>query len=100
LNGPQVRAYLVLDPMFPRSMRNCAADAEDGVRALARLGVSDRGALLREVGMLRSALEFEIDDDNESVDRLAEQARRAAHRASDQVNAAFFRQYGTVVWSH
>jgi len=100
LTGPQVRSYLVLDPVFPRSMRNCALDAEDGVRALSRLGVSDRGALLREVGMLRSALEFEIDHDPESVDRLAEEARRAAHRASDQVNSAFFRQYGTVVWSH
>jgi protein involved in temperature-dependent protein secretion len=81
-------------------MRNCAADAEEGVRSLARLGVSDKGVLLREVGMLRSALEFEIDDDTESVDRLAEQARKAAHRASDHVNKAFFRQYGTVVWSH
>lgn len=100
LSGPQVRSYLVLDPMFPRSMRNCALDAEDGVRALSRLGVSDRGALLREVGMLRSALEFEIDHDPQSVDRLAEEARRAAHRASDQVNSTFFRQYGTVVWSH
>jgi len=100
LTGPQVRSYLVLDPMFPRSMRNCALDAEDGVRALSRLGVSDRGALLREVGMLRSALEFEIDHDPQSVDRLAEEARLAAHRASDQVNSTFFRQYGTVVWSH
>jgi len=100
LTGPQVRSYLVLNSSFPRSMRSCAADAEEGVRSLSRLGVSDKGALLREVGMLRSALEFEIDDDPESVDRLAEQARQAAHRASDQVNSAFFRQYGTVVWSH
>jgi uncharacterized alpha-E superfamily protein len=100
LVGSQVRAYLVLDPVFPRSMRNCATDAEEGVRALGRLGVRDRGALLREVGMLRSALEFEIDDDPVSVDRLADQARQAAHRASDQVNATFFRQHGTIVWSH
>lgn len=100
LAGPQVRAFLVLDSMFPRSMRNCASDAESGVRALGQLGVTDRGALLREVGMLRSALEFELEPSPESVDQLAEQARQSAHRASDLVNTAFFRQHGTVVWSH
>lgn len=98
--GPQVRTYLVLDPVFPRSMLNCATDAEEGVRALARLGVTDRGVLLREVGMLRSALEYETRSDPEAVDQLAEQARQAAHRASDHVNSVFFRQHGTVVWSH
>lgn len=100
LSGPEVRSYLVLDPVFPRSMRNCAADAERCVRALAAMGVFDDGSLLREVGMLRSALEFETSDDPESVDRLAEHAKQASFRASDLVNAAFFRQYGTVVWSH
>ena len=100
LMGPQVRTYLVLDPVFPRSMLNCATDAEEGVRALARLGVTDRGVLLREVGMLRSALEYETRSDPEAVDQLAEQARQAAHRASDHVNSVFFRQHGTVVWSH
>jgi hypothetical protein len=50
--------------------------------------------------MLRSALEFAVRPTPEDVDRLAEQARVAAMTASDIADAAFFRQSGTIVWSH
>ena len=98
--GSDVRKFLVLDETFPRSMRMCAADAELAVRSLEALGVSDGGLLLREVGMLRSALEYTTSDDPSEIDRLISDARQAAIRASNQANKSFFRQHGTIVWSH
>ncbi len=100
INGESVRQFLVLDATFPRSMRSCATDAEEAVRSLDRLGIGDGGALLREVGMLRSSLEYATNPTSPNVDRLAGEARLAAVRASDEVNRAFFRQHGTIVWSH
>ncbi|MDD2818598.1 MAG: alpha-E domain-containing protein [Candidatus Nanopelagicales bacterium] len=98
--GADVRKFLVLDETFPRSMRMCAADAELAVRALESLGVGDGGMLLREVGMLRSSLEYTTSDDPVEINRLIADARQAAIRASNQANKAFFRQHGTIVWSH
>lgn len=100
ITGPQARAFLVLDATFPRSMRSCAADAEEAVRDLQRLGVSDGSLLLREVGMLRSELEYARLPEGDSLDRYIRESIDAATRASDEVNRAFFRQHGTVVWSH
>lgn len=100
ISADEVRRFLVLDGTFPRSMRSCATDAEDAVRGLSRLGIDGGDSLLREVGMLRSALEYAADSSPAGVDRLARQARTAAVRASDEVNRAFFRQHGTIVWSH
>ena len=100
-SGPDgVREFLVLDPDFPRSMRRSAVEAEDAVRSIMALGAGGGTELLREVGMLRSALEFAVNPTPEDVDRLAEQARLAAVTASDIADAAFFRQSGTIVWSH
>lgn len=95
-----VRAFLVLDPTFPRSMRSCAQDAEAAVRGLQLRGVSDSGPLLREVGMLRSELEYASDPTAPQITVLVEEARSAALRAGDEVYRAFFRQHGTIVWSH
>lgn len=100
LNATDVRRFLVLDATFPRSMRSCAADAEEAVRGLQRLGVSDSGSLLREVGMLRSELEYARVPSSNDVEKFIEEAREASIRASDEVNRAFFRQHGTIVWSH
>lgn len=98
--GQEVRAFLVLDPTFPRSMRACAADAEAAVRALAILGIVDDGSLLSEVGMLRSALEYASASNRQTVDALVAVAQDASVLASRAVDQAFFRQQGTVVWSH
>jgi uncharacterized alpha-E superfamily protein len=99
-DGDGVREFLVLDPDFPRSMRRSAVEAEDAVRSIMALGAGGGTELLREVGMLRSALEFSVNPTPDDVDRLAEQARVAAMTASDIADAAFFRQSGTIVWSH
>jgi len=96
----QVRAYLALDPAFPRSLRSCAEQAERAVRGLASLGVSESRPLLQEVGMLRSRLEFAQSPTAEALDVLISQARQGAARASDEAGATFFRQAGTIVWSH
>ena len=100
VDGDGVREFLVLDPDFPRSMRRSAVEAEDAVRAIMALGAGGGTELLREVGMLRSSLEFAVRPSPDAVDRLAEQARVAAMTASDIADAAFFRQSGTIVWSH
>jgi uncharacterized alpha-E superfamily protein len=100
ITGPEVRRFLVLDPNFPRTMLACATDAENAVRALQRQGVSDGSLMLREVGMLRSELEYGQSPTPTEVDRYAEEGREAAHRAGDEASRAFFRQHGTIVWSH
>jgi uncharacterized alpha-E superfamily protein len=100
VTGADVRSFLVLDATFPRSMRSCAADAEEAVRGLQRQGVSDSSLLLREVGMLRSELEYARTPSPDEVERFTREARDAAQRAYDEVNRAFFRQHGTIVWSH
>ena len=100
LNATDVRRFLVLDATFPRSMRSCAADAEEAVRGLQRLGVSDSGSLLREVGMLRSELEYARIPSASDIETFIDEAREASLRASEEVNRAFFRQHGTIVWSH
>lgn len=100
IDGDGVREFLVLDPDFPRSMRRSAIEAEDAVRSIMALGAGGGTELLREVGMLRSSLEFAVRPSPEDVDRLAETARVAAMTASDIADAAFFRQSGTIVWSH
>ena len=56
--GEQVREFLVLDPTFPRSMLHSAQRAETAVRGLQMLGGVDDGELVREVGLMRSRLEF------------------------------------------
>lgn len=100
VDGDSVREFFVLDPSFPRSMRRSAVEAEESVRDLALLGAGDGGSLLREVGLLRSALEFAVAPTPGEVDHLAVMARTAAGQASDITNDAFFRQSGTIVWSH
>ena len=81
-------------------MRSCAADAEEAVRGLQRTGVSDSGQLLREVGMLRSELEYASVPSPNDIEKFVDESRTAAIRAGDEVNRAFFRQHGTIVWSH
>lgn len=100
MTGLDARRFLVLDPAFPRSMRTCASDAEEAVRGLQRLGASDSSLLLREVGMLRSELEYARIPSADEVETLAREAREATQRAGDEVVRAFFRQHGTIVWSH
>jgi uncharacterized alpha-E superfamily protein len=100
MDGDSVRRFLVLDGAFPRSLRACADAAEDAVRGLDRMSSSDGGDLLREVGMLRSSLEYVVDPSPAEVDVLCGRAQLAALRASDCATRGFFHQAGTIVWSH
>lgn len=100
LNGEEVRRFLVLDRTFPRSMFTCAVDAEESVRALEHLGIGGTAALLRESGRLRAELEYARDTSAFQIDRLASDARNAAAHTADEVTRAFFRQHGTITWSH
>lgn len=99
ITGDEVRRFLLLDPRFPRSMRMSAGTAEAAVRGLAEFGATDDGDLLREVGLLRSQLEYAVAPTPDEVDHLIEAGQQATARASDAVTAAFFRPVGTIVWS-
>ena len=100
LTGDEVRRFLLLDPDHPRSMRVSSSNAEEAVRGLAARGASDGGDLLREVGLLRSQLEYAVEPHPEEVDGLIELVQQSSARASDVVAAAFFRPVGTIVWSN
>ncbi len=102
LSGDRARAFLVLDPTFPRSMLGCAISAELAVRELEAIGsVAESGGILRTVGLLRSELEFAaVDSDPVVVDRLADYGHASATEAGTEVSTAFFRQTGTILWSN
>jgi uncharacterized alpha-E superfamily protein len=99
--GDQVRRFLVLDSDFPRSMLHGARTAEASVRALQGLGGVEDGALLREVGLMRSRLEFSGDvGDPSAVDELAHETQMSGVAAGIAAADTYFRQAGTIVWSH
>jgi len=102
MSGEQVRGFLVLDPLFPRSMLGSSRIAEDTVRALEGQGSLDTsGRLLRTVGLLRSELEFSSSSPAPTtVDEMAENGLLRASQAGLEVSEAFFRQVGTTVWSN
>lgn len=100
MTGDEARKFLLLDGDFPRSMRVSSSTAEEAVRGLAARGASDGGDLLREVGLLRSQLEYAVHPQSEEVDGLVELVQQASARASDVVAVAFFRPVGTIVWSN
>lgn len=100
MTGDEARKFLLLDGDFPRSMRVSASNAEEAVRGLAARGASDGGDLLREVGLMRSQLEYAVDPTPDEVDALVELVQQASARASDVVAQAFFRPVGTIVWSN
>ncbi|MBK6761821.1 MAG: alpha-E domain-containing protein [Micrococcales bacterium] len=100
MTGDEVRRYLLLDEAHPRSMRLSSHTAEEAVRGLAARGASDGGDLLREVGLLRSQLEYAVNPAPDEVDALVEHVQQATARASDVVGTAFFRPVGSVVWSN
>ena len=100
MTGDEVRRFLLLDGDFPRSMRVNSSNAEEAVRGLSSRGASDGGDLLREVGLMRSQLEYAVDPTPDEVDSLIELVQQSSARASDVVAKAFFRPVGTIVWSN
>ncbi len=99
--GEAVREFLVLDPTFPRSMLHSARAAESAVRGLQTLGGVDDGDLVRQVGLMRSRLEFAGGlEDSSAVDHLAHDTQLSGVGAAAAVAEAYFRQAGTIVWSH
>jgi len=99
-SGERVREFLVLDPTFPRSMLQSARSAETACRTVQQFG-GDDDDLLREVGLMRARLEFASGTHNAHVvDQLAAEAQESAIAAGSAVAEAYFRQAGTIVWSH
>ena len=97
-----MRAFLLLDPTFPRSTLQAAIRAERSVRQMGTYVTPQQtSTLLRTVGILRAELEFaSVNPTPADLVLLSERASEAAYVASDAVAGAFFRQAGTIVWSH
>jgi len=80
------------------------ADAMGGVVITEPVELPREGGLrgdLRTVGILRAELEFaSVNPTPADLELLSERASEAAFVASDAVAGAFFRQAGTIVWSH
>lgn len=100
ITAESVREFLVLDRAFPRSMLACAADAEEAVRSLQAMGLNESAAMLRVVGIMRSDLEYAREPSQDDLDDYIMRTRDAAIRATEEANRSFFRQHGTIVWSH
>ena len=102
MTGEQVRAFLLLDPTYPRSTLQAAIRAERSVRQMGTyVSQQQTSVLLRTVGILRAELEFaSVNPTPADLDVLSERASEAAFVASDAVASAFFRQAGTIQWSH
>lgn len=102
VTGGQVHAFLLLDPVFPRSTLQASIRAERAVRQMGTyVSRTQTSALLRIVGILRADLEFASASPTPAdLELLTERASEAAFEASDAVSGAFFRQAGTIVWSH
>jgi uncharacterized alpha-E superfamily protein len=99
--GEQVREFLVLDPTFPRSMLHSAQRAEAAVRGLQTLGGVDDAELVREVGLMRARLEFAGGvHDPAVIDQLVHDTQTSCVATAAAVAEAYFRQAGTIVWSH
>jgi uncharacterized alpha-E superfamily protein len=99
-SGERVREFLVLDPTFPRSMLQSSRSAETACRTLQLFG-GDDDDLLRAVGLMRARLEFASGTHRTHVvDQLAAEAQESAIAAGSAVAEAYFRQAGTIVWSH
>ncbi len=99
--GESVRRFLVLEPTFPRSMLHSAQQAEAAVRGLQSYGSGADGELVREVGLMRSRLEFAgTNDDPALLDQLAHETQLSAVNAGLATADSYFRQAGTIVWSY
>lgn len=70
------------------------------MRALQAIGLNESAAMLRVVGMLRSELEYARDPAPTELEGLIARTREASLSATDEANRSFFRQHGTIVWSH
>jgi uncharacterized alpha-E superfamily protein len=95
--------FLLLDPLFPRSLMSALVAAEQSLDALAGLhGVQERGRAAeahRVLGMIRSELEFtptaELLDD---IYHVMERVQSACSMASDAVARRYFPRGVVTSW--
>lgn len=101
MTADSVRAFLLLDGMFPRSILRSVIEAEASIREIADHTSTRAEPVLRAIGLLRGQLEYAGDDmSDEAIDRLVSQALRAVESTSSAVRDNFFRPVGSIVWSH
>lgn len=96
-----VRQFLLMDPVFPRSVIRCAIEAESCIRSIVAFTASRPEPVLRSIGILRSQLEFGSSDlTDEKSDAFVFQALKAVEETSSAVKENYFRPVGSIVWSH
>lgn len=96
--------FLLLDPIFPRSLMSALVMAEKSLDKLAaQFGTADRGKALqahRVLGMIRSELEFAPPAELlEDVYAVMERVQSACSVASDAITQRFFPYVAATSWT-
>ncbi len=101
LTADRVRAFLVTDSVFPRSLLHSAVRSEEAIKEIAMATSTRVDELVQSIGLLRSELTYSsatIDDAR--VEHLVGQSIRAVANTSVGTRNQFFRPVGSIVWSH
>ena len=100
LTADRVRAFLVTDSVFPRSLLHSAIRSEESIREIALATSSRVDELVQSVGMLRSELTYaSASIDDVVVERLVGRAIRCVAITSSGARQQFFHPVGSIVWS-
>jgi uncharacterized alpha-E superfamily protein len=100
LTADRVRAFLVTDSVFPRSLLHSAIRSEESIREIALATSTRVDALVQSIGLLRSELTYSSATlDGSRVEHLVGQAIRAVASTSTGTRNQFFHPVGSIVWS-
>ena len=101
MTADPVREFLLMDSVFPRSIRRSVIGAEESLRGIAGHTATRVEPVLQSLGLLRGQLEYAGDFlTDETIDRLVVLALRAVESTSAAVRDHYFRPVGSIVWSH
>jgi uncharacterized alpha-E superfamily protein len=100
ISAQRVRAFLIKDPSFPRSLFESGRMAEELLREIAKLNGSASESILKPIGLLGSQIHFINEEDFEEIERIIARTPHAVEETSAAIKANFFRPVGSIVWSN
>ena len=99
LSADRVRAFLIKDAAFPRSLSEAGRRAESALKEIAKINGAPSESMLRPIGLLGSQIHF-INDDPDEMVRIITATPHAVESTSLAIKANFFRPVGSIVWSN
>lgn len=99
ITADRVRAFLLKDQSFPRSLVEASKDAETALREICSFNGVSSGPVLRPIGLLRSEILF-LDDSPTAEDEIIHKTPRSVEETSEAARTHFFRPTGSIVWSN